>query len=199
MILDVTRNIVAAEGFRAATLERIAHDCGVTRTLLYQQFTNLGGLLVALIDRESLRAYQGFQKALQPSGHKAPVLAAFAGILDAVHADPDTWRMFLLPSEGGPAELYERLAAARAMTRTYLTDVITSAGPAATERLFLAEDPELVLHLIHSTADELVRLHLQAPEKFTRERLMAYAERMAYASGLLRDKSAPQNAASASR
>lgn len=191
-ILDVTRDIVEAEGFRAASLDRIAQECGVTRTLLYQQFTNLGGLMVALIDRESLRAFEGFQRALQPDGHQAPLLAAFAGILDAVAADPATWRMFLLPSDGGPPELYERLARARSLTRSYLNNAVSAAGSRASEKLRMTDDPELVLHLIHSIADELVRLFLQEPEKFTRERLMAHAERMAKAAGLMPKEAAKE-------
>jgi len=195
MILDITRDIVAVEGFRAATLERIAQACGVTRTLLYQQFNSLGGLLVALLDRESLRALRGFQKALKPSGEQATMLVAFAGILDAVAADPVTWRMFLLPSEGGPPELYERLATARAITRQYLNDALSAAGSRANERLFLSADPELVLHLIYTTAEELVRLYLREPEKYTRERLLAHAERMTKAAGLVPVKAQLKNAA----
>lgn len=186
-ILDVTRSIVDEEGFRAVSLDRIAQDSGVTRTLLYQLFNNLAGLLVALIDRESLKAFEGFQRALllRPAGQVASLTAAFRGILDAVDADPATWRMFLMPSEGGPPELYERLALARSITRDYLNKAISAAGAKTKAKLLMSEDPDLAIHLIHTTADELVRLRLTDPHTYSKERLIAHAERMARSAGLI--------------
>ncbi len=62
-LLDATRRVADAEGFGAVTIERIAAECGVTRTLIYQQFTSLGGLLEALVDREFARASHAFLRA----------------------------------------------------------------------------------------------------------------------------------------
>ena len=47
-ILDITHAIVDAEGFHAATINRIATEAGVTRTVIYQQFGDLSRLFVAL-------------------------------------------------------------------------------------------------------------------------------------------------------
>ena len=55
-IMDAARDIANAEGFHAVTLDRVAEACGITRTLIYQQFGNLSGLLVAMVDREYTRA-----------------------------------------------------------------------------------------------------------------------------------------------
>ena len=104
-LLDATRQLVDAEGFAAVTIEAVAQRCGVTRTLVYQQFGSLAGLLVAMVDREYLHAAAGFLAAIRraPAPGETPFTAALSGVLDAVDAAPATWRMFLMPSEGGPA------------------------------------------------------------------------------------------------
>jgi NAD(P)-dependent dehydrogenase (short-subunit alcohol dehydrogenase family) len=61
------------------------------------------------------------------------------GVLDAVDANPATWRMFMLPSEGGPPELYERLAQAQAVVRGYLSEALL--GYFAALRIMLAVLP----------------------------------------------------------
>src|SRR5690242_2342938 len=116
-ILDITHAIVDAEGFHAATINRIATEAGVTRTVIYQQFGDLSRLFVALVDREAGRARRQFEDAVAQSGSEATDVFAdtFAGVLRAADAHPATWRLFLVPPQGAPPELHERLAAAQAL------------------------------------------------------------------------------------
>jgi AcrR family transcriptional regulator len=171
-ILDATRRIVVSEGYHAASIERVAAACEITRTVIYQQFGGLAGLLVALIDREVDRAHQGFRRAVaQPAADgDDPFTTAVGGIFDAVDAAPDTWRMLLLPVEGGPPELHERLARARAVVRSYLRNITGD-----------DEDPDLSVRILHAASDELVRLHLTDPSAYPTERLLAQARRVAQA------------------
>ncbi|GAB2828721.1 hypothetical protein GCM10022221_28970 [Actinocorallia aurea] len=169
-ILDVTRDLIVGQGYAAVSMERVADACGVTRTVIYQQFASLPGLLVALIDREVEHAFAGFREAaarpVPPGEH--PFTVALAGILDAVDAAPDTWRLFMLPAEGGPPELHERLAQARAVTRARLHR-ITLDHP----------DPDLGIRVLHAVADELVRLRLTDPAAYPVPRLLAQARLVA--------------------
>ncbi|HEU5031506.1 MAG TPA: TetR/AcrR family transcriptional regulator [Spirillospora sp.] len=172
-ILDVTRRIVVEQGYHAVSIERVADECGVTRTVIYQHFESLPGLLVALVDREIEHAFQGFREAADrpvPPGED-PFTAALAGILDAVDAAPATWRMFLLPAEGGPPELHQRLVQARAVTRSRLHKIV---GHDA--------DPELSIRVLHAVADELVRLRLTDRDDYPTQRLLAQARRIAQAT-----------------
>jgi AcrR family transcriptional regulator len=172
-LLDATRQIVVEEGYHAVSIERVAEVCGVTRTVIYQQFSNLPGLLVALIDREVGHAFAGFRQAVArpvPAGED-PFTSALAGILEAVDAAPATWRMFMLPAEGGPPELHRRLAQARAVTRSHLQKIT---GHQA--------DPELSIRVLHAVADELVRLRLTDPAAYPVQRLLAQARRIAHAT-----------------
>src|ERR1700734_2806536 len=96
-ILDITHAIVDAEGFHAATLNRIAAEAGVTRTVVYQQFGDLAGLFIALVDREAARAGAQFAEAIaragEPSEQDGAFGHAFAGVLRAADANPATWRL----------------------------------------------------------------------------------------------------------
>lgn len=180
-ILDVTRDVVDREGFHAVSIDRIAQECGITRTLIYQQFGTLSGLLMAMVDREFLRASDSFMQAIhrQPFSHKAQFTTALAGVLDAVDAAPATWRMFLTPSEGGPPELYERLGRARAMTRAYIDMTLQASGVETSA--IVSPDRELTTHMMYAIAEELVRLRLQDPAAYTIPRLLAQAKWLARA------------------
>lgn len=172
-ILDCTRRLVDTEGFHAVSIERVASESGVTRTLIYQQFTTLSGLLVALVDREFSRASHAFLRAVLPSSpdHQDRLLSAMANMLQAVDADPATWRMLLMPSDGGPPELYERLAQGRMLTHEYFASLFASLN--RDSRLHTSPDPELTVHLMHAMADELIRLHLRDPQRYSSERVLA--------------------------
>ena len=55
-LLDVTKAIVAGDGFHAVSIERVAREAGITRPVVYGHFGDLDGLLEALIDRETVRS-----------------------------------------------------------------------------------------------------------------------------------------------
>lgn len=183
-ILDITHAIVDAEGFHAATLNRIAAGAGVTRTVVYQQFGDLAGVFIALVDREAARAGAQFAEAIAsspgPSEQDGAFGHAFAGVLRAADANPSTWRLFLFPPQGAPPELHERLAHAQVVVRQYFTNVLLSINPDI-------PDPEYTARILNAAGDELLRLRLSDPEAATHERLLAHVRRLT--PGLLRQTS----------
>lgn len=174
-ILDITHAIVDTQGFHAATFNRIAQEAGVTRTVLYQQFGDLAGLLVALIDREADRARDQFAEVVVasdgPTAGDGVFDNAFAGFLRAVDAHAATWRLFLFPPEGAPPKLHERLSVARAVVHQYLTGVLLEINPDV-------PDPEYTARLLQAAGRELLRLRLTDPEAATHERLLAHVRRL---------------------
>ena len=171
-ILDVAHMIITAEGFHAATPNRIADAAGVNRSLLYQQFGDPAGLFVALIDREAARAAVQFNEAVaEGEGGDSDALRTFDGILRAVDAHPDTWRLFLFPPQGAPPELYERLAQAQAAVREYFVRQLLHANPNL-------EDPEYTAYVLHAAGRELLQLRLRDPDSATHERLRALVRRL---------------------
>lgn len=127
-------------------------------------------MLIALVDREILRAGMGFLQATDEARTDDAVTPRdlVARLLIAVDENPATWRMFMLPSEGGPPELYERLAQAQAAVRWYVSSTLL--GRAA------LPDRDVTVRILHAACDEIVRLRLRDPAVFTIDRLLAQVD-----------------------
>jgi len=165
-ILDITHGIVDSEGFHAATVGRIAGEAGVTRAVLYQQFGDLAGLFVALIDRESARAAAQYLEATEAADSgDGPFVGTFAGVLRAVDAHPATWRLFLLPPEGAPPELHRRLAESQEAVRHSLVERLRTVLPGL-------PDAEYAARMVQAAGRELLQLRLTDPESATPERIL---------------------------
>lgn len=168
-ILDVTQAIVDAEGFHAATPNRIAERAGVTRPVLYQQFGDLGSLFVALIDREQARAGAQYGEAISATADSPDELKPaeqFEALLAAIDQHPATWRLFLAPPDGAPPVLHERLAESQALVVDHICSEVSQQYPDL-------PDPEYVARILHAAARELLLLRLTEPDQATNERLGA--------------------------
>jgi len=175
-IMDATRDLADSEGFHAVTLDRVAEICGISRTVIYQQFGNLSGLLLAMVDREFKKAADDFLKASErvPAKGQSRYAAGVAGVLEAVDASPATWRMLSMPSQGGPPELYERLGQAREMTEEHLAAGLEKEGFEASR--LANPDKELAVRMLLAVSEQFVHLRLTDPQAYTTERLVAQAE-----------------------
>ena len=155
-LLDATKAIVVADGFHAVSIEAVARVAGITRPIVYDHFEDLGGLLEALVERESRRALHQLPDAFDD------LLGALSAYLEAVRTDPDTWRLVLMPQEGAPRLLGERIAVGRARVVERLAAAL---GPGTG-----LPDPELSAHMLRAYADEAARLTL---EGYDVERILA--------------------------
>jgi AcrR family transcriptional regulator len=127
-LLDVTRDLVGEQGFHAVSIEAVARRAGITRPVIYGHFGDLDGLLEAMLDRESARALSQLADVL-PSpdaarDSKEALVAGLRGYLEAVRANPVTWRLVLMPPEGTPAALRDRVAQGRAAVVAVLAQVV---------------------------------------------------------------------------
>jgi AcrR family transcriptional regulator len=174
-LLDVTRSIVSERGFHAVSIEAVAREAGITRPVVYGHFTDLAGLLEALVDQESERAL-GQLAAVLPHDLAAGdprelLLGALRGYLEAVQAEPVTWRLVLMPPEGAPAILRDRIAHGRAAVVMQLAQAM-SPGLGVGRK---SPDPELTARTLSALADEAARLLLTDAERYPPERLIAHA------------------------
>jgi AcrR family transcriptional regulator len=173
-ILDVTHAIVDAEGFHAATPNRIAAQAGINRSLIYQLFGDPAGLFVALIDRAAARAGAQFAEAisgLDAVAEDQSLVVAFDGVLAAVDAHPATWRLFLFPPQGAPPELYARLAQSQGVVIEFFVRELLRSNPALHE-------PEYTARVLHAAGRELLQLHLSDPQTASGERLRTFVRRL---------------------
>ena len=164
-LLDAGKAVVAEHGFHGVSIEAVARVAGVTRPIVYRHFRDLGALLDALVERETLRALMQLRDVLP--GGVDDLISAFEGYLQAVRSDPVTWRLVLVPPEGAPALLRERIAAGRAAV---VEQLATAVGPRVG-----SPDPELTARALSGAADEAARLLLADPERYTVERLVSHA------------------------
>ncbi len=176
-LLDVTKEIVGEQGFHAVSIEAVARGAGITRPIVYGHFETLPGLLEAMVDREGQRALGQLAHILPtaaPTGGtpREDLLAALRGYLEAVAADPVTWRLVLMPPEGAPVVLRERITAGRDAIVGALAEVVRPGlGPGAE-----SPDPQLTARTLSAVADEAARLLLTDPEAYPIERLVGHAD-----------------------
>jgi AcrR family transcriptional regulator len=174
-LLDVTKAIAAERGFHAVSIEAVAREAGITRPIVYGHFRDLGGLLEALFERESMRALAQLAEVLPrdlSAGDPAEqLIAALAGYLEAVRSDPVTWRLVLMPPEGAPRSLHEGIARGR---QAVLDQLAQAVRPGAGIGL-PSPDPELTARMLSAVADEGARLMLTDPERYPVERLLTHA------------------------
>lgn len=177
-ILDETKSLARAQGFHKVTIDGVARAAGITRPVVYQHFGDLGGLLNALVDREGERAANQLAdllpRDLTAGDPRELLLGALRAFLEAVHADPTTWRLVLMPAEGTPEVLRERFVRERAAVTDQLAAAVGPAfslGPSGA-----SPDPELTARVLQALSEELARLTLEDPRRYSVERLLEYAD-----------------------
>src|SRR3954447_26378740 len=121
-LLDATKAIAVQDGFHAVSIEAVARRAGITRLIVYGHFADLGGLLEALVERESMRALTQLPDSFED------LLQALTAYLAAVRDDPDTWTLVLMPQEGAPRLLHQRIAACRAAVVARLAQALDPGG-----------------------------------------------------------------------
>jgi AcrR family transcriptional regulator len=176
-LIDVTKEIVGEQGFHAVSIEAVARRAGITRPVVYGHFDDLPSLLEAMVDREGGRALaqlaEILPKQLTPGGSpREDLIAGLRGYLEAVAADPVTWRLVLMPPEGAPAVLRERITAGRDAVVVALADIVRPGLGPGTE----SPDPQLTARTLSAVSDEAARLLLTDPDEYTIERLVAHAD-----------------------
>ncbi len=174
-LLDVTKALALERGFHAVSIEAVAREAGITRPVVYGHFEDLPGLLEALVDRESHRALTQLATVLpsdlSEGDPRENLFNALRSYLLAAEADPATWRLVLVPPEGAPAILRERIAAGRAAVLAQLAETVRPGFGGGSE----SPDPELTARMLSSFSDEAARLLLTDPEQFPVDRLLTHA------------------------
>jgi AcrR family transcriptional regulator len=174
-LLDVAKAIVGEAGFHGISIEAVARRAGITRPVVYGHFNDLGGLLEAMLARETARASAQLTRILPPpawhGSSREMLLGALRGYLEAVNADPVTWRLVLMPQEGAPEILREQIGRGRDAVLAVLADLVRPGLVPGRE----TPDPVLTARTLSALADEAARLTLTDPDQFSIERLMDHA------------------------
>jgi AcrR family transcriptional regulator len=175
-LLDAALDVLTEGGFDAVSVEAVARRAGVTRPVVYDMFGDLGGLMVALIDREERQALAPLLDIVGVGGDpgedvdpEAFLIDAIAAFLRAVKSNPRTWRLVLMPPRGTSGELRERIRRSRRMLAERITELLDwgiamRGGP-------LGLDHGLAARVIVAAGEDAARLMLAHPRRFSLERL----------------------------
>ena len=172
-LLTAAQTIALERGFHAVTIDGVARAAGVTRPVVYGAFEDRTALLTALLDRGEQRALAGLAPVLPalpgPDDDVDPdelLLRGITAYLQTVVGDPDTWRLILVPPEGAPPELAERVNAQRRVILRTLRGLLDwglarRGGPAL--------DADLFARSVFTLAEGAARLLLEHPERWSIE------------------------------
>ena len=179
-LLDVLTDLIVAEGFGGVSIDRVAREAGIARTVVYSHFGDLDGMLEALADRAEQRAL-GQVRALVPEppvddDPDVVLVDALVALLTLVREDPRTWRIILHPPEGAPAAQRTRIAAGRDAVIALLVPVIEwgvkkRGGPTDV-------DSELLARSLVTLSEDAARLSMRDPERYPPERIAGFARQM---------------------
>lgn len=186
-LLDAALHLIVTKGHNATTMDAVAEQAGVTKPVVYGQFSGRADLLAALLRREQEAAMRQLLDALPEDLDKVSegpdeLLAQIVeGFLRAVRNAPDRWYCVVMPMPDMPAELHAAREQARGLALARAKDIgwwlvgaiETEIGP---EDL----DLELLAHTMVSLLEMAARLVLADPEHFHPERFVT-ALRAAFA------------------
>jgi AcrR family transcriptional regulator len=178
-VLDAALAVALEQGFHAVTVDGVARATGVTRPVVYGLFADRTELLAALLDRSERRALEqlvavlpGVPAAGETVDPDELLVHGVAAYLTAVRDDPDTWRVILVPPEGAPAELRERVDEQHRQVLRHLRQLVVwglerRGGPADM-------DVDLFARSVLTLAEGAARLVLAHPQQYPVERFTGF-------------------------
>jgi AcrR family transcriptional regulator len=179
-LLDAALQIIIRDGYGAVSIETIAREVDVSRPVIYGVFEGLGDLLGALLDRQERRALAQLGAALPAApGDQDPgefVVGFVRSMVEVVANDRDTWYPVLLPPDGTPPVVRERIDRDRERVREQFEALLAWALERRGSTAHV--DLELASHSLLVVVEHWGRLVLSDPEAFSSDRLAAFVEQL---------------------
>jgi AcrR family transcriptional regulator len=175
-LLDAALRVLDADGFGGVTIEGVAREADLAKTVVYDTLGNREALLKALLAREQERALAVLAAAMpKPPLADDPrqVLGeALTALLDGVRNHPETWRLILLPPEGTPPVVRKTVDRQRELLVRQLEPMVAW----GLDRIAAGKlDPELATHALVASIENAIRLTLTQPDSFPPQRFAGFA------------------------
>ena len=171
-ILDATLRLIARHGWSGMTMERIAAEAGVAKSVTYAIFESQAGVQRAVMKREQERtvglAAQAAGAARAGETPFAALAASFAVWLDGVAQDPDSWKLVLLPIDGAPDSVRDAIRDGRERWRQEMVAIVEDQLARAG---ITNVDSDLLAHIIRGNIEYLALLIIEQPDAYTPERI----------------------------
>jgi AcrR family transcriptional regulator len=163
-LLDAALALALERGFHAVSIDGVARAAGVTRPVVYGQFASSADQLGPV-----LPCVPSAGASVDPDELLVQGLTAY---LTAVRDDPATWRVVLLPPEGAPPELAQRVRVNHRVVLSALRELATWGLAARGEP---APDVELFARSLLLLSEGAARMVLADPDRYPVERFTGFA------------------------
>jgi AcrR family transcriptional regulator len=177
-VLDASLRLITEHGYGAVTMEAVAREANLAKPVVYNAYPGREALLSALLEREERRAFQTLAEAIRPAGGDpaAALVAWLQGVAEAIAAAPSAWRLMLLPADGTPDVVRQRVERGRmiALEQTRLFARSLLAQRPALDAL----DEELTAHALLAACEQAAKLMIADPRSYPPARLVQYAENL---------------------
>jgi AcrR family transcriptional regulator len=175
-LLDAGLQVVDADGFGALTMEGVAREADLAKTVVYDTFGNREGLLRALLEREQERALSALAAAMPepplPEDPRQVLTEALVTLLTGVREHPQTWRLILLPPEGTPPVVRKTVDRQRERLVRQVEPIVAW----GLKRLGAGRlDSELATHTLVASCENAIRLTLTQPDRYPPQRFANFA------------------------
>ncbi len=174
-LLDAVLRVIVDDGVHRVSMDAVARAAGVTRPVVYGQFTDAADLLRAALDREESAALAQLRTVLPSAGSPSSTVDAFASLaafLEAVLAAPDRWRAIFTLVDSSTPEFRRRVEQGLALVIDEVEALVRrSVGPGADD----GTDVELLARMLVGIAWAAGRLTLAEPDAYPPARLVAFA------------------------
>lgn len=180
-MLDAALDLVAGGGFASVTMEAVAREAALAKTVVYNAYPNRAELLEALLQREFARALATFADAMPTSGTADgdPLEASLRwveAIAVAIQRDPTTWRLILFPPDEPPTALKASIQAGRELVLDHLRVML---GDLAVARPSIARfDPDFLPLALLAICEEGSRQLIAEPDQYDPARVVAFAREL---------------------
>lgn len=183
-LLDAALTLIVEQGYGGLSMEAVAREAGIAKTVVYGVFANQGELLEALFEREQARTLATVAAAFAaaPAGGDAfdAMHAGLVSFLEGVARAPYTWRLILIPADGMPRSLRDQVERQRERYRRQMEPIAAALLPQLGAG---APDVDVLTHLLRGNAEQLARLTLTDPQRFSPERLAGFVGHLFAAFG----------------
>lgn len=89
-LIGIGRQLFAAHGFDAVSVEEIASAAGVSKPVIYKHFGGKEGLYQVIVDRETTTLNSILEEQIRPDLHPREALeGTIVGLLDYIQVNPD--------------------------------------------------------------------------------------------------------------
>lgn len=174
-VLDAAFALIVEHGYAAATMEAIARQAGLAKTVVYNAYPRRGPLLEALLERETSRALQMLtSESPVPGSDPNEVLVAWVEhAARAIAENPSLWRLVLAPTEGTPPAVRNAVDMGRALVLGRIRELL---APFLAARPKLAGiDHDLMARSLLAICEQGAVLLLERPEQYPVERVVQFA------------------------